>query len=44
MPADAIQPIHEILNGLTVQVPLPAGPVQRRDRLGGIIHEYGRAA
>ena len=28
----------------TEVVPLPTGPVQRRDRLGGIIHEYCRAA
>jgi len=25
-------------------VQLPTGPVERRDRLGGIGHEYGRAA
>src|SRR5262245_63614685 len=25
-------------------VPLPTGPVELRDRLGGIIHEYSRAA
>jgi putative transposase len=25
-------------------VPPPTGPMERRDRLGGIIHEYSRAA
>ena len=24
--------------------PLPTGPLKRRDRLGGVIHEYNRAA
>ena len=27
-----------------VVIPLPTGPVERRDRLGGVIHEYSRAA
>jgi putative transposase len=27
-----------------VVVPLPTEPVERRDRLSGIIHEYSRAA
>ncbi len=25
-------------------IPLPAGPIERSDRLGGVLHEYGRAA
>ncbi|HKF18651.1 MAG TPA: integrase core domain-containing protein, partial [Candidatus Dormibacteraeota bacterium] len=25
-------------------IPLPTGPVERRDRLGGLLHEYLRAA
>ena len=25
-------------------IPLPTGPVERRDRLGGLLHEYSRAA
>jgi putative transposase len=26
------------------RVPLPTGRIERRDRLGGVIHEYNRAA
>ena len=25
-------------------IPLPAGPIERRDRLGGLLHEYSRTA
>jgi hypothetical protein len=25
-------------------IPFPTGPVERRDRLGGLVHEYFRAA
>ena len=25
-------------------IPLPTGPIERRDRLGGVLHEYSRAA
>jgi len=25
-------------------VPMPTGPLERRDHLGGVIHEYSRAA